>query len=90
MRKQLRQRFGLVPNTPIRWVVVDGPDGEQLLAEVTLGKATKWTPGPKRGKNWCFFPRSRGGRAMLQGQRGQSLQPRTEQASVSHTIPIRH
>ena len=56
MRKQLRQRFGWAANTPIRWVIVDGPDGEPRLAVGTLGKATKGTPRPKKGEELVFLP----------------------------------
>ena len=55
-RKQLRQRFGWAANTPIRWVIVDGPDGEPRLAVGTPGKATKGTPRPKKGEELVFFP----------------------------------
>ena len=55
-RKQLRQRFGWVANTPIQWVIVDGPDGEPRLAVGTPGKATKGTPRPKKGEELVFLP----------------------------------
>ena len=55
-RKQLRQRFGWAANTPIRWVIVDGPDGEPPLAVGTPGKATKGTPRPKKGEELVFLP----------------------------------
>ena len=55
-RKQLRQRFGWAANTPIRWVIVDGPDGEPRLAVGTPGKATKGTPRPKKGEELVFLP----------------------------------
>ena len=55
-RKQLRQRFGWAANTPIRWVIVDGPDGEPSLAVGTPGKATKGTPRPKKGEELVFLP----------------------------------
>ena len=55
-RKQLRQRFGWAANTPIRWVIVDGPDGEPRLAVGTPGKATKGTPRPKKGEDLVFLP----------------------------------
>ena len=54
-RKQLRQRFGWVANTLIRWVIVDGPDGEPRLAVGTPGKANKGTPGPKKGERLVFL-----------------------------------
>ena len=56
MRKQLRQRFGWAANTPIRWVIVDGPDGEPRLAVGSPGKATKGTPRPKKGEELVFLP----------------------------------
>ena len=49
-RKQLRQQFRRAANTLIRWVIVDGPDGEPRLAVGTPGKATKRTPEPKEGE----------------------------------------
>ena len=55
-RKQLRQRFGWAANTPIRWVIVDGPDGEPRLTVGTPGKATKGTPRPKKGEELVFLP----------------------------------
>ena len=55
-RKQLRQRFRWAANTPIRWVIVDGPDGEPRLAVGTLGKATKGPPRPKKGEELVFLP----------------------------------
>ena len=55
-RKQLRQRLGCAANTPIRWVIVDGPDGEPRLAVGTPGKATKGTPQPKKGEELVFLP----------------------------------
>ena len=55
-RKQLRQRFRWAANTPIRWVIVDGPDGEPCLAVGTPGKATKGTPRPKKGEELVFLP----------------------------------
>ena len=55
-RKQLRQRFGWAANTPIRWVIVDGPDGEPRLALGSPGKATKGTPRPKKGEELVFLP----------------------------------
>ena len=55
-RKQLRQRFGWAANTPIPWVIVDGPDGEPCLAVGTPGKATKGTPRPKKGEELVFLP----------------------------------
>ena len=55
-RKQLRQWFGWAANTPIRWVIVDGPDGEPRLAVGTPGKATKGTPRPKKGEELVFLP----------------------------------
>ena len=55
-RKQLRQRFGWAANTPIRLVIVDGPDGEPRLAVGTSGKARKGTPRPKRGEELVFLP----------------------------------
>ena len=55
-RKQLRQRFGWAANTLIRWVVVDGPDGEPRLAVGTPGKATKGTHWPKKGEELVFLP----------------------------------
>ena len=55
-RKQLRQRFGWAANTPIRWVIVDGPDGEQRLAVGTPRKPTKGTPRPKKGEEFVFLP----------------------------------
>ena len=55
-RKQLGQRFGWVAKTPIRWVIVDGPDGEPRLAVGTPGKATTGTPRPKEGEELVFLP----------------------------------
>ena len=55
-RKQLQQVFGWVTNKPIRWVLVDGPDHEPRLAVGTSGKATKGTPGPKKGEELVFLP----------------------------------
>ena len=55
-RKQLRQRFRWAANTPIRWVIVDGPDGEPRLAVGTPGKATKGTPRAKKGEELVFLP----------------------------------
>ena len=55
-RKQLRQRFGWAANTPIRWVIVDSPDGGPRLAVGTPGKATKGTPRPKKGEELVFLP----------------------------------
>ena len=55
-RKQLRQRFGWAANTPIRWVIVDGSDGEPCLAVATPGKARKGTPRPKEGEELVFLP----------------------------------
>ena len=55
-RKQLRQRFGWAANTPIRWVIVVGPDGEPRLAVGTRGKATKGTLRPKKGEELVFLP----------------------------------
>ena len=55
-RKQLRQRFGWGANTPISWVIVEGPDGELRLAVGTPGKATKRTPRPKKGEELVFLP----------------------------------
>ena len=55
-RKELRQRFGWAANTPIRWVIVDGPDGEPRLAVGTPGKATKGTSWPKKGEELVFLP----------------------------------
>ena len=55
-RKQLRQRFGWAVNTPIRWVIVHGPDGEPRLAVGTPGNATKGTPRPKKGEELVFLP----------------------------------
>ena len=55
-RKQLRQRSGWAANTPIRWVIVDGPDGEPRLALGFPGKATKGTPRPKKGEELVFLP----------------------------------
>ena len=55
-RKQLRQRSGWAANTPIRWVIVDGPDGEPRLDVGTPGKATKGTPRPKKGPQMVLLP----------------------------------
>ena len=55
-RKELRQRFGWAANTPIRWVIVDGPDGEPRLAGGTPGKATKGTPRPKMRDKLVLLP----------------------------------
>ena len=55
-RKQLRQRFGWASNTPIRWVIVDDPNGGLRLAVGTPGKATKGTPRPKKGEELVFLP----------------------------------
>ena len=55
-RKQLRQRFRWVANTPIRWLIVDGPNGEPRLAVGTPGKATKGTPRLKNGEELVFLP----------------------------------
>ena len=55
-RKQLRQRFGWAANTPIRWVIVNGPDGKPRLVVGTPGKATKGTPRPKEGEELVFLP----------------------------------
>ena len=55
-RKKLRQRFGWAANTPIRWDILDGPDGETRLAVGTPGKATKGTPRPKKGEELVFLP----------------------------------
>ena len=54
-RKQLRQRFRWATNTPIRWVIVDGPDAEPRLAGGTPEKATKGTPRPKKGEELVFL-----------------------------------
>ena len=56
---------------------------------VPRGKPRRGPPGSKRGKNWSSFPRSGRRRAMQLGQRGQLLQSRTAQASVSPTLPRR-
>ena len=56
MRKLLRQRFGWAANAPIRWVIVDGPDGEPRLAVGTPRKATKGTPHSKKGEELVFLP----------------------------------
>ena len=56
LRKQLRQRFRWGSKRPIRWVIVDGPDGEPRLAIGTPGKATKQTPQPKKGEELAFLP----------------------------------
>ena len=56
-RKQLQQQFGWAANTPIRWVIVDGPDGKPRLAVHTPGKATKGTPRPKKGEELVFLSR---------------------------------
>ena len=55
-RKQLRQLFGWAANTPIRWVIVDGPDWEPRLAVGTPEKAKKGTPRPKKGEELVFLP----------------------------------
>ena len=55
-RKQRRQRFSSAANTPIRWVIVDGPNGEPHLAVRTPGKATKGAPRPKEGEELVFLP----------------------------------
>ena len=55
-RKQLQQRFGWAAKTPIRWVIVDGPDGEPRLALGIPGKATKGSPQPKKGEELVFLP----------------------------------
>ena len=49
-RKQLGQRFGWAANTPLRWVIVDGPDGKPRLAVGTPGKATKGDPPAQKGQ----------------------------------------
>ena len=56
MRKQLRQRLRWAANTPIRWVIVDGPDGELRLAVGTPVNATKGTPRPKKREGLVFLP----------------------------------
>ena len=89
-RKQLRQHFCWAANTRIRWVILDGPDGELRLTVGTPGKATKRPRGPKRGTNCFSFPRSGRRRAMQPGQPDQFLQSRTAQASVIRTMPRSH
>ena len=70
---------------------VDGSLWTVLMANhvwpwVPRGKPRGGPPGPKRGNIWSSFPRSRRRRAMQPEQRGQLLQSRTAQASVTPTL----
>ena len=62
---------------------------EPVCPWVPREKPRRGPPGPKRGNNWSSLPRSARRRAMQLGQRGQLLQSRTAQASVTPTLPRR-